>query len=109
MRLPHALPPDPDDPLFPADWTRTAFIFALFLETFGYILGALARYDDASTSFLNFAIVVSLVLAVVPFFLTNRPWPTRLGYAFHGFVLWLFFTLFVSVFAVLFLGHPVAS
>jgi hypothetical protein len=104
------MPPDPSpDPMFPADWTRTALIFALLLQTFGYVCHALAQHDDASAGFLNFALVVSLGLAVIPFFFTNGPWPTRLRYVFNGFLFWFFFTLFVSVFAILFLGFPLAS
>ena len=107
---PDPLPPDPSlDPRFPADWTRTAFIFALFLQSFAYVCNALARYDDASAGFVNFVFVVSLVLAVVPSFFTKCPWPTRLRYAFNGFILWFFFTLFVTIFAILFLGLPLAS
>ena len=95
--------------MFPADWTRTAFVFALFLQTLGWVLGGLAQYDDSSTGFLNFALVVSLILAVVPFFFTNGPWPTRLRHAVNGLLLWFFFTLFVTIFAILFLGLPLAS
>ena len=104
------VPPDPSpDPLFPADWTRPAFIFALFLQTFAYVARALAQYDNASEGFGNFAFCVSLLLAVVPFFFTNARWLMRLRYALNGLLIWFFFTLFVTLFAILFLGHPVAS